>query len=144
MSDLHCPARILLAGPGEQLALDRSLLDARLALVYTGPSRRTVRTAEAVAARTGVPVVVRDDLHGEAVPAELSALADLHRGETVLVVLPGAAIRSVVTALVALPDGRLASRLPVGDAVVELAADADGWVLRSPVDQPGGVETVDG
>ena len=61
----------------------------------------------------------------------LREIADLHRGETVLVVSHTGAIQTTVPALVGLPDSFAASH-PVGyTAVVEVAVDGDGWVLRS-------------
>lgn len=113
-------------------------------MVYSSPTPAAVLTAEVVAAELGVTVSVRDTL-AEAVPgdgseqqiadrwrAELESAADLHRGETVLFVSDKDAIRAAVP--------QLADNLPTISAdghalgacdVVELAVDADGWVLRS-------------
>jgi 2,3-bisphosphoglycerate-dependent phosphoglycerate mutase len=87
-------------------------------------------TASAPGAENGEDVVRR-------VSAELQSAADLFRGETLLVVSHGAAMG------VALPQ--LASNVP-GDyargrtlencATCELAADADGWVLRTWAGEP--------
>ncbi len=165
MSDLHCAARILLACPGdaefepapqassggsltrdgrEQAGgLGRSLAAARLALVYTAPQSRAVQTAEIVAARTGASVVVREALREGSAVEELHAIVDVHRGETVLVVLPRTAIRATVPALVGLRDDLLGFVPATHCAVVELAADADGWVLRSRVDTPVTAATVE-
>jgi broad specificity phosphatase PhoE len=163
VSDLHCAARILLACPGDAEfeparpassggsltregrvqadGLGRSLAAARLALVYTAPQSRAVQTAEIVAGRTGASVAVREGLGERSAVTELDAIVDVHRGETVLVVLPGKAIRATVPALVGLRDDLLDS-LPAGHCdVVELAADADGWVLRSRGDDPVAAET---
>ncbi len=137
MSDLHCAARILLARPGEGEALGRSLASERLALVYTAPQSRAVRTAETVAARTGATVVLREALGEGSVVDELDAISDVHRGETVLVVLPGNAIRATVPALVGVHEDYVLSRVAAHGAVVELAADADGWVLRQEERRPG-------
>ena len=150
MSDLQCAATILLTphrdADGEGRALARSLREAHLALIYTSPTPPAVQTAEVVAAETGVPVVVRDtlrdgvrrdgpDLDEEAdeqvrarMRAELETIADAHRGETVLVVSHARAIRATLPALVGLADHVRGSR--PGPALVELAADSDGWVLR--------------
>lgn len=112
MSDLQCPATILVvrAGREQARALGRSLVDRRLALIYTNPGPQAMQTAEIVAAETGVPVVVQehaDDL--------FETIADAHRGETVLVVSDDLATSQH------LPNGR----------VVEVAVDADGWSVRN-------------
>lgn len=143
MSDLHCAARILLACPGEGEALARSLASERLALVYTAPQSQAVRTAETVAARTGATVVLRDALGEGSVANELDAISDVHRGESVLVVLPGKAIRATVPALVGVHEDYVVSRVAAPGAVVELAADADGWVLRHRHDDPVADEMVE-
>lgn len=144
MSDLHCAARILLACPGEAEVLGQSLASERLALVYTAPQPQAVRTADAVAARTGATVVLREVLAEGSVVAELDAISDVHRGETVLVVLPGNAIRATVPALVGVHEDYVVSRMAARGAVVELAADADGWALRHRHDDAVADETVDG
>ena len=152
MSDLQCAATILLTShadaDGDDRALARSLREERLALIYTSPTPPAVQTAEVVATETGVPVVVRETLrdavrrdgpgtdegpdeHVRArMVAELETIADAHRGETVLVVTHAGAIRATVPALVGLADDVGGSRSRTGRALLELAADADGWVLR--------------
>ena len=124
MSDLQCAATLLLARSGEvsadggltprgrdqAYALGRSLGDRRLAMVYTSGLEPAAQTAAIVHAETGVAVVVRDGLDDGSV-AELEALADLHRGETVLVVTGARDERDRCT-------------------VVEVAIDADGWAAR--------------
>jgi broad specificity phosphatase PhoE len=103
----------------------------RLALVYTSPLPDAVRTAAVVARATGAEVVVRNglgELSGTEADAqvrarvsdELEAIGDLHRGETVLVVSHADALRTAVPG---------EHDWAVG-AVVELAMDADGWVVR--------------
>ena len=141
MSDLQCAATLLLTDAGEGRASGLSLVDRRIAAIYTSPLPAAVRTAEAVAAGTGVGVSVREDLREPLdesgaevrvrVERELTALADLHRGETVLVVSHAATLRTGVLPLVGRGDEYAAAHpLPRG-AVVEVAADADGWLLRS-------------
>jgi broad specificity phosphatase PhoE len=109
--------------------------------VYTSAAPEAVRTAEAVAAVTGVGVSVSEDLResgdesgGEVrarVARELGAIADLHRGETVLVVSHTATLQTGVPPLVGLGEEYGAAHPVPPGAVVEVAADADGWVLRS-------------
>jgi broad specificity phosphatase PhoE len=145
VSDVHCPATLLLTCPGEAASdgvaaltfpgrtearrLAESLADRRVALVYTADELAAVQTAEVVAGALGLHVQVRPALgtsYGGA--AELEDVADGHRGETVLVVAGRDALASVVPTL-------LGAAAPVPQAVedpVELAVDADGWVLRSP------------
>ena len=136
MSDLQCAATLLLAAHGDATydgglltplgsdqahALGRGLRGARLAGIYASDLAQAVQTAEIVAAETGVPVTV---LPGTGWPAELEGIADLHRGETVLVVAHPASIQAVTSLSV------------VGCGVVEVAVDADGWVLRSRAGAP--------
>lgn len=149
MSDVHCPATLLLAGPGEKgegavaaltfggrreaRGLAASLADRRVALVYAGDDLAAVQTAEVVAAALGLHVQVRPSLgtsyDGSAGVAELEDIADAHRGETVLVVTRRDVLRSVVATL--LPGAAAPASL------VELAVDADGWVLRPSAEGVG-------
>ena len=124
MSDLQCAATLLLVRHGEDhraRALGRSLRVARLAMIYTCDRPGAGETAGIVAAATTAPITVRPGLgDGALVGSELESIADLHRGETVLVVSDLRTIRTAV------------HRVDLDDrAVVELAVDADGWVLRS-------------
>ncbi len=154
MSDVHCPATILLTAPGEvadagdvpalgvagrrQVAqLADSLRDRRLAMVHSAPEVPAVQTAEVVAAALGLHVQVWTVLGGSAgttadVAAELEEIGDGHRGEAVLVVLPRQVLGAVVPFLAA------GAAVPAGNGPVELAVDADGWVLRSWVEEPVG------
>jgi 2,3-bisphosphoglycerate-dependent phosphoglycerate mutase len=71
------------------------------------------------------------------VATELEAIVDLHRGETVLVVTHGGAIRVAVPQLVLnVPDSYGTAHELENCAVVEVDADNDGWVLRSWAGQP--------
>lgn len=192
MSDLHCPATVIVARHGaaeyesqllsdaggsltrcgreQARALADSLAQRNVATIYTSSMARAVQTAEIVAARLGCHVLVRDGLvelsvgnlagkpdspdafdpvfarwrdgdltaavdgaeNGEQSVQRMSAVleevADLHRGETALVVAHGG-VMSLVLSLLAtnLPAGFAHGR-PLGDtASVELQADADGW-----------------
>lgn len=66
------------------------------------------------------------------VRSELEAIADLHRGETVLVVTHGGVMSLVLPWLVTnvAPQGAGRRLLP-NASVVDLRADADGWVCTS-------------
>jgi broad specificity phosphatase PhoE len=124
MSDLQCAATLLLARHGatsaegslsprgreQAQALALSVRGRRLAVVYTSTSAPAVQTARIVEAGTGVPVVVREDL-GDRSGTDLETLADLHRGETVLVVSGAGDERT-------------------GCAVTEISIDSDGWTAR--------------
>lgn len=113
MSDLQCAATLLLVRPGSDPdAVGPELVGRRVAAVYCDATAPAVRTAEALAAVTGVRVVAREELAETATAGELSAMADEHRGETV-----------VVVASTGLGHD--------GAAVVELVMDADGWAVRS-------------
>jgi broad specificity phosphatase PhoE len=62
------------------------------------------------------------------VQAVLEEVADLHRGETVLVVSHGSVMSLVLAGLAAdLPDDHAAGRPDPSCIPVELSADADGW-----------------
>jgi phosphohistidine phosphatase SixA len=125
MSDLQCAATLLLARPGDTSTdgslsprgreqahdLGRSLLDRRLAVVYTSTLAASVQTAGIVERETGVSVVVHAGLDDYGSVAELEALADQHRGETVLVLSGAGGARA-------------------GCAIVEVSIDADGWAAQ--------------
>jgi hypothetical protein len=113
VSDLQCAATLLLVRPGTDPGwVGPALVGRRLVAVYCDATEPAVRTAETLAAATGVRVVAREGLAETSPAGELSAIADEHRGETVAVVAR--------TGLG-----------PEGAAVVELVMDADGWVVRS-------------
>ena len=65
------------------------------------------------------------------VRAVLEEVSDLHRGESVLVISHGGAIRCAVPHLVGNLHGRLAPEAPLGNCeLVHVDGDADGWVAR--------------
>lgn len=119
MSDLQCPATFLLLPSGDDGAAEvTDVAGARLAAVYAGPS--DVDRAARVAAAAGLSLTAFPTPAGASVRTVLSDLADLHRGETVAVVLPVGAVAE----LVALAGGR-----PQPDDVVQVVVDADGWTV---------------
>ena len=97
-----------------------------------------VRTAETVASELGVTVRVLEGLdNAGGLRAELESAADLHRGETVLFVSNEDAIRGAVPQLAGNIRTTSADGGALGNCdVVEVAVDADGWVLRSWAGQP--------
>jgi hypothetical protein len=99
MSSLQCPATMLVVPAAAVEGLQ--LAGLRVAHVWSDPA--STRPAEAAAARLGVGVTQREDVADREV---LGEIADLHPGETVLVV------SSVVT------------------SATEVLADADGWSRR--------------
>jgi hypothetical protein len=109
MSDLQCPVRLfLLSGPDAAVA-DR-LRHERVAMVYDGPPRASgasTALAEALGVPLGVlsnPVTLDDVRSGSGdTMAVLRDVADLHRGEAVVVVVAGAK-----------------------DEIVQMSLDADG------------------
>ena len=196
MSDLQCAARLFIARHGEAeyespllsdhggsltaagRAQARQLADAlagqRLARVWTSSMARAVQTAEIVAGRLGVDVVVREGLRefgvgdhagttgdpdpftetfaawagGDLEPrvagaergkevverfcAVLQEVADIHRGESVLVVSHGGAICCAVQHLAVNLRSDHALDAPLASCgLIELDGDADGWVARS-------------
>jgi len=198
VSDLHCPATVLVARHGEaeyesdllsdsggsltvegrsqSAALAGSMAVENVALVYCSPLSRAVQTAEIVAASLGCVVRVREafaelsvgdhagqpesgqplvpvferwragDL-GAGVPgsesgdqviarvrAGLEEIADLHRGETVLVVSHGWVMELVLPHLA--NEHGYGQPLPSRRAV-RMSVDADGWRCAGwPTDDP--------
>ena len=163
MSSLHCPARVYLArhgdatyetgvsdgdgqltphGRAQARGLAELLRGERIARVWTSPLARAVQTAEIVAGRLDVDVVVRQGLREyaasvytgdpegfEDVEARMRGVlqeaADQHRGEAVLVVSHAGAILASVPPLVGqppVPGVRLGSC-----GVIELEADGEEW-----------------
>jgi probable phosphoglycerate mutase len=62
----------------------------------------------------------------------LDEIADGHRGEAVLVISHGGAICTAVPQVALNLERRFPQSRPLGNCdVIELAADADGWVARS-------------
>lgn len=102
MSDLQCPARFLVvAGPPDARSAADGLRHERVAAVYDAPPRADA--AVALAGALGLPL---QELARRLTVAEVAAespealdvlrdLADLHRGETVVVVGEGPAGRRV-------------------------------------------------
>ncbi len=96
---LHCPATLIVArSEADGRALAVGLLDRRVAVVYSGPRPETALTGRVVARELGAAFATVPGLDGgpDEHPAspeevvsryedELRSLADLHRGETVLV-----------------------------------------------------------
>jgi 2,3-bisphosphoglycerate-dependent phosphoglycerate mutase len=174
MSDLQCPATLILVGWGPvprepdgvepvpreahgelpRLAeLADELRTRRIAAVFSGRDASTLVTAQALALRLGVVHRSIDGLEplpagpaGAAVPsagpvdadatgarhrAALDALADLHRGETVLVVTDA---RVLTTLWPATPRPHGEDALSPY-RLVTVQVDGDGWRLLGP---PGG------
>jgi broad specificity phosphatase PhoE len=139
VSDLHCPATLLLA-PYDEAAertaeaarrLAERLADENVSRVYGGTGAGVVQTAAAVGVAAAAEQ--RHELDADDVVEELNAIADLHRGETVLVVLPGSTVESALDGLVG-RRARLRSGLPMDyGSIVEVVADGDGWALRKRV-----------
>lgn len=147
MSDLHCPARVIVARHGEAAyetaergsaggsltALGREqarqlgerLHGERVAAVVCSELSCAVQTAEIAAGVLGLPVRVREGI--DEGPAVLDDIADQFRGETVLVV----GHRDVILAL----WGTIASGSALGTADDDVPHgssyafenDADGW-----------------
>jgi hypothetical protein len=86
--------------------------------------------AEALAGDLELPVRQLGDLDTDARGA-LGEVIDLHRGETVLVVVPNDWLVGSLPGLLAnVPDDFGTVRGAPDWSPVEVAADADGWVLR--------------
>ena len=122
MSDLQCPASFLVLGTGGADRAAPDLRHARLAAVYAVSPDADV--AARIAHVAGLPVRLLEEPPGTTYPDGLDDLADLHRGETVVVVLRPGELASLAE------RGGLD---PARDRVLQLAVDADGWTVR-PVD----------
>lgn len=154
VSDLQCAATLLLVRPAERgpgqdaadhqvVALAERLRDRRVAAVLTEDDPESQHTARALArclelaVRAGCVFVTGDGAAAGSTEAvdhwrvALEGVADVHRGETVVVVtsardLAPALVRLAVDAPADLAD----HPLPAG-GVAEVLVDADGWNLRS-------------
>ena len=120
MSDLQCPATVLVLRDDVATGV---LAEHRVAAVVASEARATA--ARRLGAAIGAPVV-RRDLADDPV-STLEELADLHRGETLLLVADDVVADALLTRLL----GRNATRDLGDEPLVELAVDADGWALRS-------------
>ena len=118
MSDLQCPATFLVLGPAGVTAAAR-VAGTRLAAAYATPEGRAVAAAAVGGSDLTVAAL---ELDGTSYVAALEGLADVHRGETVLVVLPEVAAAALADAW-----GR---RAAAPDEVLEVVVDGDGWSVR--------------
>lgn len=130
MSDLQCAATLVVlahdvdeAGAWRAARTVRLLHEQRVAVVYAAPG--TGPSAELVGEQLGLPVREEPGLDGPSYREGLAAVADLHRGETVLVVL-GVTVADDLERVLGHPSG--AGEVPDGPFAV--AIDADGWVRR--------------
>jgi hypothetical protein len=116
MSDLQCPASVLLLAPDALSA--GALLEKRLSLLVVASSEHTAElAARALAADSGCPLRVVDLPDGPSVVRQVDELADLHRGETIAVVAAQGAIEAALGCSLA----------PA--AAVTVAVDSSGWTL---------------
>jgi len=98
MGDLFCAATIYLVTPGSIARLETRLRTKRWAevLIAAPLAMDPERLAVAGAFGESTPVT-RPDIHdGPSLGRALESLADLHRGETVAVVAPAAAIEAAL------------------------------------------------
>lgn len=124
MSDLQCPATFLVLASGRGVE-GSALRGSRLAAVYALPVDDAV--AAEVAEAAGLRVSPLEAAGGASYRPVLAALADVHRGETVAVVLPDAAVAGLTAA---------AGPPSPGDGALEVAIDGDGWSVRRRRDVP--------
>ena len=162
MSDLQCPATLLIARHGDaEYAVPGVLSDdggtltvkghaqvrhlveqvrlRRIAAVYSSRMERALESAELAASELGVQAEVVDGLQEFAVgelghvvverfKEALEAIADTHRGETVLVFTHGGAMSLAIPRLaVNLRNDLAAQRFLPNCIPVEVEVDADGW-----------------
>jgi len=145
MSDLQCPATFLVlrvdtlgeGWRGEVAGLAERLRDRRVAAVYGGAAVPAVAPSAALADGLGVPSHrlaesptpdgPSDGTATARCRAELEALADVHRGEAVLVVDDGQVLGPALAPLVGRGLGAGPGRTPYRPVAVEV--DGDGWRL---------------
>lgn len=127
MSDLQCPATFLVVAAAAAEPLPSP--GPRLAAVYAVPEGAAV--AATWARQAGLPVGSLEAPGGSSYRATLAELADLHRGETVLVALPDTAV------------DELAGALRGAGTVLEVGVDADGWSVRIWTSPSGESQTRD-
>ena len=119
MSDLHCPATVLVTGHGDRVqlrSLAESLRPRRVARVYTSTLPTSVASGALAAEVLAVDAVAVEGLADFCLTvagtveggAALEGIVDQHPGETVLVL----------------------SEAP-HPGVAELSLDADGWQVQS-------------
>lgn len=138
MSDLQCAATLLLvaahsdAGDGAT-RLGGAVADRNVATLWSSPDPASVRTAEVVAARLGRTTSVHDGLGSTAGVADvLGEAADLHRGETVLLVAPADVLTTALPAHLTNLSARHVDDLSLGGgALVEVSADSEQWICVS-------------
>jgi broad specificity phosphatase PhoE len=143
MSDLQCAATVLLVDAA-RLSSSQPLTDAgdqRVMMVYASTEPGALESAAAVARTLGVPcrelagVQELSDGESDLQAADryrraLEEIADVHRGETVLVV-SHAGVMALVLPRLATNGGIGGEREPARPGVAELLIDADGWALRA-------------
>jgi hypothetical protein len=117
MSDLHCAARLLVGRAGSAAGLAGRVAGERVAGVRAARMPTARRTAHELAELVDAPC---EDLPEGTLRQAFEELADLHRGETLVVV----AGEDWPTELGAVPDGT---------ALVPVEVDADGWRVGPPV-----------
>lgn len=146
MSDLQCPATLLLT-PSDGVARDvAAALAERLAeravrRVWRAPDEQAQQLARTLSDALDVEAEVLDELHSQA-PAEtdralldrfdsaLQQISDLHRGETVLVVVHGDVLRRGVETLARRAPGVRPQHVHPG-TVVEVDVDSDGLLCTA-------------
>ncbi|HYO85956.1 MAG TPA: hypothetical protein VES01_05800 [Dermatophilaceae bacterium] len=90
MSDLQCPATLLVLGSAGWPDSPAADVPGRVACIYTDPLRRA--EAEALAVRFDAAPVRQGPVSfagGGRLPTDLDEVADQHRGETVIVLPAG-------------------------------------------------------
>ena len=138
MSDLQCAATLLVVSgsDADPAPLAEELKVARVASLYAADGQQN--PAETLADGLGLAVRQLGDLETDARGA-LGEVVDLHRGETVLVVVPNRwLVESLPGLLTNVPDDFGVGRGASAWSPAEVAADADGWVLRRWTGEPVG------
>jgi hypothetical protein len=135
MSDLQCPATLLLVPSEISQARVHMLVEQvrtrRVAAVYSGRAEAAVRSAELAASELGLQPLLVQGLDEDAAgfTEAIDGISDIHRGESVVVFVPGDVIAQA-TPLAAQrhsPDEASSET-----AVIEIEVDADGWRPAAP------------
>ncbi|MEO8555481.1 MAG: histidine phosphatase family protein [Actinomycetota bacterium] len=151
MSDLQCPATLLIARHGDAVqvrVLVEQVRSRRVAAVYSSRMQRAVESADLAASQLGLQPIAVDGLQelavGELAGAVLKRftkaieeITDMHRGETVLVFAHGGTMSLAIPKVSVNAGNDVAAQRFLPHCVpAEVEVDADGWRL---VSWPGSV-----
>lgn len=128
MSDLQCAVRVFLVPGNVPDPVPGGLAAERVVVVLAPPTGPLRGWAAGVGDALSCRVEHRDDLQDvDGTVAALHELADLYRGEAVLVVLEPAAVPELLQRLGAAPSQGAGD---TARSIMLVEGDADGWAAR--------------